>query len=182
MEIRVSDLFYIDFEASSLSLESWPIEIGIAWIEGAGVQSWSTLIRPDPSWDLEDWSAQSAKVHNIPYEDVMAAPRALDVALEVRDRLQGKTPVSDNPEFEMRWMKKLLALTNDQSPEFLDYDQIAHSACNGYPSALDRVYERLERTRVPHRAEKDAERLAKGILRGLQVKREVQTQDAPGPA
>jgi DNA polymerase III subunit epsilon len=182
MEVRVSDLFYIDFEASSLSQESWPIEIGIAWIEGAGVQSWSTLIRPDASWDLEDWSARSAEVHNIPYEEVMAAPRAVDVAREVRDRLKGKTLVSDNPEFEERWMDKLLALANIPSPDFLHYDLIAQSACHGYPAALDRVYERLERTRVPHRAGKDAERLAKGILRGLQVKRESEVPAGPGPS
>lgn len=182
MEIKVRDLFYIDFEASSLSAESWPIEIGIAWIEGADVQSWSTLIRPDASWDLEDWSAQSAKVHNIPYEEVMAAPRAIDVAHEVKARLEGKTPVSDNPEFETRWMDKLLKLTDAPSPDFLDYDLLAHSACHNHPAALDRVYERLERTRVPHRAGKDAERLAKGILRGLKVMREGEPSTAPDPA
>ena len=98
MEIRINDLFYIDFEASSLSRESWPIEIGMAWIEGPGVQLWSTLIRPDVSWDLDDWSLRSAEVHNIPYDELMAAPRAADVAREVRTRLLGKTPVSDNTE------------------------------------------------------------------------------------
>jgi len=182
MEIRISDLFYIDFEASSLSLESWPIEIGMAWIGGSEVQSWSTLIRPDASWNLDDWSLRSAEVHNIPYEEVMAAPRAVDVAREVWGRLQGKTPVSDNTEFEQRWMNKLLGLVDTPSPEFLDYDLIAHSACHGYPEALDRVYERLERTRAPHRAGKDAERLAKGILRGLQIKRESEVPAGPGPS
>lgn len=182
MEIRINDLFYIDFEASSLSRESWPIEIGMAWIEGPGVQLWSTLIRPDVSWDLDDWSLRSAEVHNIPYDELMAAPRAADVAREVRARLQGKTPVSDNTEFEQRWMNKLLGLVDTPSPEFLDYDLIAHSACHGFPEALDRVYERLERTKTPHRAGKDAERLANGILRGLQVKREAQTLGVSGPA
>ena len=181
MEIRIGDLLYIDFEASSLSKDSWPIEIGMAWIEGAGVQSWSTLIRPGTSWDLNDWSARSAEVHNIPYEEVMAAPQAVHVAREVKARLEGKTPVSDNPEFETRWMNKLLGLVDTPSPGFLDYDLIAHSACHGFPEALDRVYERLERTKTPHRAGKDAERLANGILRGLQVKREAQTHDASGP-
>jgi DNA polymerase III subunit epsilon len=70
MEIRISDLFYIDFEASSLSPGSWPIEIGMAWIEGGGVQSWSSLIQPDPSWDMEDWSQSSAIIHNISLEEL----------------------------------------------------------------------------------------------------------------
>ncbi len=182
MQIPVSDLFYIDFEASSLSRISWPIEIGMAWIVGNDVQSWSTLIRPDVTWDLKDWSARSAEVHNIPYEEVMAAPLAVDVAAEVRERLLGKTPVSDNPAFEKRWMDKLLGVIDTPSPEFLGYELIAQSACHGHPEALDRLYERLERSKVPHRAGKDAERLAKGILRGLQVKREAEAPDSAEPA
>ena len=172
MEIKVRDLFYIDFEASSLSLESWPVEIGMAWIEGAGVQSWSSLIQPDPSWDLEDWSKRSAEIHNIPYEELMTAPAAGEVAEEVFARLSGKTPVSDNPEFEARWMRKLLTLIEAPSAEFMDYDLIARSACYGHPKALDRVYNHLQRAKVPHRARKDAERLAEGILHGLQAIRQ----------
>jgi len=172
MEIRISDLFYIDFEASSLSPGSWPIEIGMAWIEGGGVQSWSSLIQPDPSWDMEDWSQSSAIIHNISLEELRAAPTAVEVAEEVRTRLIGKTPISDNPEFEARWMRKLLKLIEAPSSEFLDYDLIVHSACHGHPAALDQAYRCLRRSRVPHRAQKDAERLAKGLLRGLQVIRQ----------
>jgi len=171
MEIQISDLHCIDFEASSLSLGSWPIEVGIAWIEGAGVQSWSSLIQPDPLWDTEDWSQSSAEIHNISLEELRAAPTAVEVAEEVKARLIGKTPISDNPDFEARWMRQLLALIDAPCPEFLDYELIVHSACHGHPAALGRAYQYLRRSKVPHRAQQDAERLAKGLLRGLQVVR-----------
>ena len=29
-------LMFLDIEASSLSARSWPVEIGLAWIEGDG--------------------------------------------------------------------------------------------------------------------------------------------------
>jgi len=30
---------FIDFEASGLGPDSWPIEVGLAWIEGDGVRT-----------------------------------------------------------------------------------------------------------------------------------------------
>lgn len=40
-------LVFIDFEASSLDSDSWPIEIGLSWIEPDGsVTSFGKLIRP----------------------------------------------------------------------------------------------------------------------------------------
>ncbi len=59
----------LDFEASSLSQKSWPIEIGLAWLDGGEVQTWSTLIRPEQDWNLSDWAPQSAAVHGITLEE-----------------------------------------------------------------------------------------------------------------
>lgn len=48
-------LMFLDFEASSLSSRSWPIEIGLAWFGHDGaIMSEGRLIRPDPSWPMED--------------------------------------------------------------------------------------------------------------------------------
>jgi DNA polymerase III epsilon subunit-like protein len=66
----------LDFEASSLSQESWPIEVGLSWLTDGEVQTWSTLIRPAANWELSDWAPQSAAVHGIALEELEDAPVA----------------------------------------------------------------------------------------------------------
>jgi len=51
---------FIDFEASSLSKTSYPIEVGWVFVDG---RSEGHLIRPAPGWD--DWSVQAQAVHGI---------------------------------------------------------------------------------------------------------------------
>ena len=67
---RPKPILFLDFEASSLSEESWPIEIGAASIVHGNVRVWSTLIAPRRDWPLDDWREASARVHGIPFEDV----------------------------------------------------------------------------------------------------------------
>ncbi len=87
----------LDCEASSLSKQSWPIEVGLSWIENEKVLTWSSLIRPASEWDLSDWSQQSAAVHKIPYEDLFQAPMASQVARDLVRALDGRTLISDAP-------------------------------------------------------------------------------------
>ena len=59
-------LVFIDFEASSLSRHSWPIELGWAVVEsGRVVIANSRLIKPAPTWDVADWSPVSEDLHGI---------------------------------------------------------------------------------------------------------------------
>lgn len=67
----IETLMALDFEASSLSAESWPIDVGISWIEGNQVQTWSSLIRPASVWERADWSKQSEAVHGISMSDLI---------------------------------------------------------------------------------------------------------------
>lgn len=58
----------IDFEASSLEWDGYPIEVGIAvWqAPGAPLLGWSALIRPTRAWrEGGHWSRASARVHGI---------------------------------------------------------------------------------------------------------------------
>ncbi|SDP80607.1 hypothetical protein SAMN04488512_1611, partial [Sulfitobacter litoralis] len=70
----------LDFEVSSLSGKSWPIEVGVSWLNKGEVRTWSSLIRPAVGWNLSDWSAQSAVVYDIALEDIQDAPSAFEVA------------------------------------------------------------------------------------------------------
>ena len=165
---EIEALAVIDFEASSLSQESWPIEVGLSWIESGEIRTWSSLIKPHESWMIEDWSAMSASVHRIPFEDLMGAPSAGSVAHKFASVLAARTLVSDAPRYENHWLARLLT-AGDLPPSIpvLDYHDISFSLFGGY--SLDMLYETLERRPVPHRAGPDSARLAAGWLKAQQV-------------
>jgi hypothetical protein len=167
-QTEITSFAILDFEASSLSTQSWPIEIGLSWIQSDTVQTWHSLIRPASEWNLADWSPQSAAVHGIPLSDLEDAPSASNVAQEFLNILEGRQLVSDAPEFEARWLSRLLtAGGEDQLPPIEDFDGVSFAMYSGY--ALDMVYETVERRPAPHRAGPDSARLARGWLRATRL-------------
>jgi len=157
----------LDFEASSLSLESWPIEVGLSWLEGDKVRTWSTLIRPVPDWNLADWAPQSAAVHGIALEDLMDAPKANKAAGDLIEHLGNRVMVSDAPEFETRWLSRLMrAGAQAAIPIVEDYHRVSFESFSGL--ALDMLYEALERSTAPHRAGPDSARLLNAWRKAMQ--------------
>lgn len=155
-------IVFIDFEASSLSVDSWPIEVGLAWIDRHDqLKTWSELIRPDPAWDLDDWSWQSETIHRIRLKDLMSLGRpAFQVAREFADRTAGHKLVSDAPPFDGRWMSRLFeTITDAPNPPILDFDGMVLSAFDR--AGATRVFESLNKSISVHRAENDAMRLAR---------------------
>jgi DNA polymerase III subunit epsilon len=157
-------LIFIDFEASSLSSQSYPIEIGCAWIEHDSVVQASDLIRPDPTWP-PDWSHESAAVHGIRRGALEHAEPAIVIAGRFVPLLTGRTIVCDAPEFDGRWLGRLVELL-PQPPvmRVIDFDALLHLALSheGQRSA----YAHLAVTSSPHRAGADAARLAAAWLAG----------------
>lgn len=171
----IENFAILDFEASSLSQESWPIEVGLSWIANSYVQTWSSLIRPNPAWDLSDWSPQSAEVHGIALSELESAPSAAEVVAASRNVLGGRKLVSDAPEFEARWLERLLlAAGQHEAPEIEDFDGVSFAMFEGY--ALDMLYETVERRPAPHRAGPDTARLARGWLRAAEHQASLQTE------
>lgn len=167
MDAAVKKLAILDFEASSLSEASWPIEIGLSWLEHGEVRTWSSLIRPAPDWAIDDWSPQSASVHGISLSELMDAPSVTEVAEAFFKILEGRRLVSDAPEFETRWLDRLLrAAGRAENPSVEDFDSASFAMFEGY--TLDLLYETVERRPAPHRAGPDAARLARGWLRASQ--------------
>ncbi|MEH6523846.1 3'-5' exonuclease [Sulfitobacter sp.] len=149
----------LDFEASSLSQESWPIEVGLSWLADGEVQTWSTLIRPAPDWNLSDWAPQSAAVHGIALEELDDAPAAYRVVGDLLESLGNRVLVSDAPEFETRWLTRLMkAGAQATVPNVEDYHSVSSASFSGL--ALDMLYEALERSPAPYRAGPDSARLA----------------------
>jgi hypothetical protein len=165
--MRLEDVLIIDFEASGLGPGSWPIEVGIAWVEGGEVRSWSSLIRPEPVWDLNLWDMFAQDVHGIRLSDLEGAPTAWSVAEELLARVAGRPVFSDAPEFDGRWAQRLLdAQASPDGIRILELDLAVGAVCG--ERGADWAYERLERTRTPHRAGPDAERMLGAILYGRQ--------------
>lgn len=149
---------FIDFEASSLAPDSWPIEVGLSWIDGGSVHTWSCLIRPHRTWSEAGWSPDSASVHGIKRADLEAAPEAQEVAQEVRHWIGRRKVVSDAPTFDGIWMDRLAQTIGSTRLRLHDLHELASRTFSG--SSLDWFYEGLEKRKAPHRAGPDSRRLA----------------------
>ncbi|CTQ48094.1 exonuclease, DNA polymerase III, epsilon subunit family [Jannaschia donghaensis] len=170
-------LIFIDFEASSLFSDSWPIEIGLARIEPDGtISQTGRLIRPDPAWSETAWSPESAEVHRIPRSALDDADPAADVARWATDAIGDAVLISDAPEFDQRWLDRLLA-TRPGAPtlRIQDFDNAAWTVFvesrAGISAALKAVYDTRARRRTTHRAAQDAADLAMSWRAGLRVLR-----------
>lgn len=106
-ELSLQRIVFYDVEASSLSAESYPIQVGWAEVLPTGaIRSEAMLIRRAAGW--LDWSAEAERIHWItrsqleehgrPIEEVVAA---LDAAFE-----KGVV-VSDHPSWEVFWSDRL---------------------------------------------------------------------------
>lgn len=165
--VRNSSAYFLDFEASSLDPEGWPVEIGIARVAEGAVSSESCLIRPHAGWPAEAWSETSARLHGLSLaqleRDGIAAPEA---AAWFRDRNDG-IAVTDNPEFERRWLVRLLA-TDPPFPQvrLLDFESYLRLSLPN-DAAVARAHAALAaQGPPPHRAGPDAERLARAWAAG----------------
>lgn len=95
---------FLDFEASSLSDDSYPIEVG--WVFEDGTEE-SHLIRPAPKWT--DWDPTAEAVHGLSRTALEAAGEPHDaVARRMLDRLAGHDLYASSPSWDGKWMSVLL--------------------------------------------------------------------------
>jgi hypothetical protein len=95
---------FIDFEASSLTFASYPIEVG--WVLEDGVGE-SHLIQPVPSWN--DWDLESAAMHGITREMLAAdGVPAADVARRLHQVLASHDVYTDAPTADQIWLTTLM--------------------------------------------------------------------------
>ncbi|SHF66691.1 DNA polymerase III, epsilon subunit [Loktanella atrilutea] len=168
MTLKSDYLVFIDFEASGLGPGTWPIEVGLAWIENGGVRTWSSLIRPEPTWDPDVWSPQAAQIHQIDRTVLEAAPNASRVADELLDRIEGKHIVSDSGH-DRFWAEQLLETIDLIPPRFMMIETVIAAACNGNSDIIKHVNAHLRTAPRPHRAGPDAARLADAVLLAMRL-------------
>lgn len=158
-------LAVIDFEASSLSMESYPIEAGLALAKGsdAPIEVWSTLIRPDADWiERGDWDPEAEQTHKIRIAELQAGMEPLRVA-ETLNLLLGPIGMawSDGGAYDGHWLRTLY-VTAGIKPSFALWDIAALFTLDR--RMHNRFAERLAQTDAPHRAGLDAERICTALI------------------
>lgn len=95
---------FLDFEASSLSDDSYPIEVG--WVFEDGTEE-SHLIRPAPNWT--DWDPTAEAIHGLsrPALEAEGEPHEA-VARRMLEALSGHELYASSPSWDGKWMSVLL--------------------------------------------------------------------------
>jgi hypothetical protein len=97
-------LVFLDFEASSLSKHSYPVEV--AWVFEDGTSE-AHLIRPAPNWT--DWDRKAEAIHGIPREALVREGTPHDeVAARMVDALSGHRLFASAPSWDGKWLSALL--------------------------------------------------------------------------
>jgi DNA polymerase III epsilon subunit-like protein len=95
---------FLDFEASSLSARSHPIEV--AWVFEDG-RSEDHLIRPAGPWT--DWDERSQAIHGITQDELAAHGEPVElVAARMVEALSGHDLFASAPSWDGKWLSALL--------------------------------------------------------------------------
>ena len=147
-------LVFIDFEASSLAKESYPIEV--AWVFEDG-RAEAHLIRPAPSWT--DWGEEAEGLHKIALATLLSDGAAHDlVARRMVSELEHHDLLASSVPWDGKWLSVLLrgAGLHRRSLRLRDSDDAIRDAAATI----------LEETMSPARAlETAATLLAEGKMR-----------------
>lgn len=137
----------LDFEASSLSDNSYPISAGL--VIAGHVHYW--LIKPKYNWI--EWSPKSEAIHGLSREFIETHGVPADKVLqEISEKLKGYAVVySDNPEWEAMWLGRLGTL---DIKIISIYTLIKHRQREQFPLRLDVNF--LKNSLDRHRADHDA--------------------------
>lgn len=153
-------LVFLDFEASSLSKVSYPIEVGWVFEDGRGE---SCLIRPAPDWI--EWDAAAEATHRISREQLASEGVPVELVCERVVRLFDDNRVfASAPSWDGHWLSMLLRAAGrprhlvrlmDTEVAFLE---AAHDAPGEAADTIAAARREVERLPVAHRALADARR------------------------
>lgn len=117
---------FLDFEASSLAKNSYPIEV--AWVFEDG-RSESYLILPAPGWT--DWDDSAEAVHRISREALLADGTPHDVvARRMLETLSAHAVYASAPSWDGKWLSTLLRTAGlpRHAMRLKDTDEAQHQA------------------------------------------------------
>ncbi|MGK7866335.1 3'-5' exonuclease [Falsiroseomonas sp. E2-1-a20] len=100
----MTPLAFLDFEASGLGPDSYPIEIGWVLDDGTGE---AHLIRPEPDW--KSWSVGAEALHGLSWDVLASSGRpATEVATICLKALRGRRVFTDAPGADQFWLDRLM--------------------------------------------------------------------------
>ena len=94
---------FIDFEASSLNDDGYPIEVGWVFEDG---RSEAHLIKPAARW--VDWDEEAEALHHISRAMLQSGMPYDAVARRLLDALAGHTVYASAPSWDGKWLSALL--------------------------------------------------------------------------
>ncbi len=95
---------FLDFEASSLSKKSFPVEV--AWVFEDG-RSRSHLLRPTPDWT--DWSTRAEGIHGLTRRRLETEGAPVEaIGREMVETLSGHQLYASAPSWDGKWLSTLL--------------------------------------------------------------------------
>lgn len=153
-------MYVLDIEASSLSDNSYPIEI--AWCHVDGSDVFSTLINPDTAGGWDDWDTYAeTEVHGLSREQCcQEGHNVVLVARRVEALLTNHPVCSDAHWQDQKWLDRLFEAVGKRPPAKLM--AIGDTVPPQKRAALDQRLKDLDR---PHRAKDDCLLLSEAIRR-----------------
>jgi len=158
-------LVVMDFEASALTLDSYLIEVGVAIAASpsSSIATWSSLIAPDPDWDLtSQWDPDAERMHGISRWDLRQGKTARDVMLALNRLVATNAQVwCDGGHYDAHWLQTLARAAECQ----LHFALCDIGAAIRADRLRGRYLEALNRSVAPHRAGPDAERICAALIK-----------------
>ena len=161
-------LILLDFEASSLSDDSYPIEVGVAvaLTLDEPIRVWSSLIQPVREWTFRhDWDPAAERVHHIPAALLATGQISSEVAKALNTIIG---PVGhaycDGGHYDGFWLERLFKAARIE-PAFALWDLARLFLLNR--TLFRRFGALLANDEPPHRAGEDATRLCSALTRAV---------------
>lgn len=154
----------IDIEASGFGAQSYPIEIGVAGIDG---KRFCRLIKPFPHW--QHWDDNAEALHGISRDELCEhGSDAREVCLELNAFLDGQQAYSDGWVVDHPWLIKLYSCAG-VSMSFrlsaLEY-VLNETQMENWHSVKVRIQQAYDEDR--HRASVDAEIIQQTFLQSAE--------------
>lgn len=157
-------LITLDVEASSLTDQSYPIQVGYTKVIDGKLVTSEFLIKPQADWT--DWDEETEMyIHNINRDDLFLNGKDIYASCkELNEQLEGATVIVDSKDFDDFWINKLHDAANiERKYTLIHIDQYLNEKYGVYEGAFE---DERENYTFGHQAGDDSHMIMQ-ILRSL---------------